>query len=243
MNKIDDRHDFAQYCLRQLGAPVINIEVAESQIDDRIQDALDYYIDRHYDATEEQWVHYEITADDVTNKTLTVPEDILTVVSITPTNRLVNSTGTSDMFSYQYQIMVGELSSWEPFDSIDYYMKMTSIEETRWLTNVNDRFKFIRHENKIRLYKSYSEGEHLILRVFRILDPDDVWNDRWLKQYATALIKKQWGNNLAKFSGVSLLGGVQIDSDKITSEAEAEITKLEEQLLDEFSEPTGFIFG
>lgn len=242
MAKLQTKQEFIDYCLRKLGHPVIKINVAQEQLADRVDEAFEVYSEKHFDATEEQWVHYQVTQDDVDAGYIIVPSDILAVISVMPANTLT-ATASSDMFSYQYQIMVNELSPWSPFDSIDYFMKMTSIEETRWLIDVNERFKHVRHESKLTIYKKLSVGENLILRVFRILDQEKVWNDRWLKQYATALIKLQWAENTGKFTGVQLLGGVEINSDRMLAEAKEEIQKLEQQLNEEFSEPIGFIFG
>lgn len=239
---IKTKTEFGQYCLRKLGSPVINIEIDEQQIDDRIDEALQVYAERHFDATEEQWVHYQVTQDDIDNGYITVPSDILSVVSVTPANVFAGFS-SGGMFSYQYQIMAYELSPWQPFDSLDYYIKMLSVEETRQMVNVSSRFRWSRHESKVTLYKGLRAGENLLLRVYRILDPDAVWNDRWLKQYATALLKQQWGNNVGKFAEVTLLGGVTINGERLLAESAQELERLEEQLQNDLSEPTGFIFG
>ena len=243
MAKPTTRAEFKDYCLRNLGKPVINIEVDDDQVDDRIDEALEMYADWHYDATEEQWIHYQITADDVTNEFITVPDDIMVVTKVMPASLLSAATSSNDMFSYQYQIMVSELTPWEPFDSVDYYLKMLSVEETRNLIDVEERFRFVRHEHKVRLYKDYHEGDNLIMRVHRILDPDVVWNDKWLKMYATALIKRQWGANTKKYDQVQLLGGVTINGQQFFEEALAEIERLEELLKTHYSEPPPFIVG
>ena len=239
---INTKTEFGQYCLRKLGSPVINIEIDEQQIDDRIDEACQVSSERHFDATEEQWVHYQVTQDDIDNGYITVPSDILSVVSVTPANTMAGFS-SGGMFSYQYQIMAYELSPWQPFDSIDYYIKMLSVEEIRQMVNVNSRFRWSRHESKVTIYKGLCAGENLLLRVYRILDPDAVWNDRWLKQYATALLKQQWGNNVGKFAEVTLLGGVTINGERLLAESTQELERLEEQLQNDLSEPTGFIFG
>ncbi len=241
MAKPTNIDEFAEYCLRKLGKPVINIEVAPEQIEDRIDEALEVFQEKHYDATEEKWVYYELTQQDIDQGYVTVPDNFLSVIEVLPASTI--STRSSDMFSYQYQIMVNQLSPWQSFDSIDYFMKMMSIDETRNLLDVDPRFKFIRHRHELKIYQNYQAGSKLILRVFEIIDPEHVWNDKWLKAYATALIKLQWGHNVAKFNEVQLLGGVTINADRLIQEATAEIEQLITQLNEEHMEPVGFIFG
>lgn len=241
MAKPTNRIEFAEYCLRKLGKPVINIEVADEQVDDRIDEALEVFQEKHYDATEEKWVYYELTEDDIAQGYVQVPDNFLSVIEVMPASTI--STRSADMFSFQYQIMVAELSPWQPFDSIDYFMKMMSIDETRNMIEVDPRFKFIRHKNQLKIYQNYQAGSKLILRVFEIVDPDSVWNDKWLKAYATSLIKLQWGNNVSKFAEVQLLGGVTINGERLIQEALAEIEILTTQLNEEHMEPTMFIFG
>lgn len=236
------RAEFKEYCLRRLGKPVININVADEQVEDRIDEALETYQEKHYDATEEEWMTYTVTQSDIDNGYITVPADILSVVDILPSSAL-GDLGSMDMFSYQYQILAGELNNWQPFDQLDYFMKMTNLSSVNDLLNADPRFRFVRHESKIKLYKTVTVDTTIIMRVFRTVDVNSVWNDKWLKSYTTALIKRQWGENTGKFSEVQLLGGVTINGERLYEAALAEIEKLEETLEETYQEPTGFIFG
>lgn len=241
MAKPTTKQEFAEYCLRRLGKPVINIEVADEQIDDRIDEALEVFQEKHYDATEEKWVYYELTQADIDAGYINVPEEFLSVIEVMPASTI--STRSADMFSFQYQIMVNELSPWQPFDSIDYFMKMMSIDETRNMIDVDPRFKFIRHKNQLKIYQNYQAGTKFVFRVFEIVDPQYVWNDKWLKEYATTLIKEQWGSNVSKFAQIQLLGGVTITGERLLQEAQQEKERLLTQLSEEHMEPTHFIFG
>jgi len=241
MAKPASKSQLKDYCLRKLGHPVINIELADEQIDDRIDEAVELFQERHYDATEEKWVYYQLSQEDIDRGYIEVPQEYLHVIEIIPAATISSRSG--DMFSFQYQIMTSELNSWQPFDSIDYFMKMSSIDEVRNLIDADPRFKFIRHKNQIKIYQNYTAGYGLIIHVFEIVDLDNIWNDKWLKEYSTALIKLQWGENISKYNEVQLLGGITISGDRIISEAKEDIQRLREQLDTEHSEPTGFIFG
>lgn len=244
MAKPTSRIELQEYCLRKLGQPVINVNVAQEQIDDRIDEAIETYTEKHYDATEELWMYHNLTQTDVDNGYVTVDDNILSVVEILPAGLIRGARDSSDMFSYQYQIMVNQLSPWDPFDSLDYFMKMTDLESTRQMIDVDPRFKYVRHERKVKIYDGErSVGYPIVMRAFRMIDPEAVWNDKWLKEYATALIKRQWGENVSKFEGIELLGGVKINGDRLMRESAEEIEKLEIELQDTYMEPTDFLFG
>lgn len=243
MAKPTTRQEFAEYCLRKLGKPVINIEVADEQVDDRIDEALETYVEKHYDATEDKWVFYELTQTDIDQGYIEVPDNFLSVTEVYPAASVIGASGSGGMFSYQYQIITSELNPWQRFDSIDYFMKLNSIQEISDLIEVQPRFRHIRHKNQLKIYHDYRVGCQLLLRVYEIIDPEAVWNDKWLKAYATALIKLQWGNNVSKFSEIQLLGGVTINGEQLKQEAQQEIELLLTQLNEEYMEPTGFLFG
>lgn len=239
------REEFKEYCLRKLGKPVLKINVAPEQVEDRVDEALETWREKHYDATEEQWVHYSLTQDDIDNGYITVPDDVLTVLEILPVGLGNSGFASKDMFSYQYQIMAGEMQSWQPFDSLDYFIKMTSIDEIRMLTDPEPRFRYVRHQNKVKIYNTYETfvGQAVAMRIFKIVPDTDIWNDKWLKEYGTALIKRQWAENVSKFENIQLLGGVTINGERLMQEALQEIEQLEETLNDTYMLPTDFLFG
>lgn len=247
MAKPITRAQLKEYSLRKLGAPVINIEIDDTQIEDRIDDALQKFSEGHYDATSEEWVAYKLTQTDLDNEYVTLPEDILVVLEVMPVNDIV---AHNNMFSYQYQAGLQQLSNFKPFDSLDYYMRMTHYEEVKQMLSAAQSFEFNRHENKLTIrsidFNTLGLDFQLGIKVHRIIDPElfgSVYNDTWLKAYTTALIKHQWGANVKKFSGVSLLGGVEINGQQIFDEAKEEIETLETELWEKYAEPIDFIMG
>lgn len=243
MAKPTTRQEYIDYCLRKLGKPVININVATDQLDDRVDEALDMFVDHHYDATVEDWLSYPITQTDIDNGYIELPDDIINVIDIIDVSELFAHT---NMFSYQYQIAINELSPWQPFDQLDYFMKVTNYDSITSLTNVSPRFDYIRHGRQLKVYYDFAVGYPLGLKVQRILDPNTmtkIWNDPWLKKYGTALFKKQWAENVSKFENIQLLGGVTINGEQLMQRALDEIERLEEELEETYSYPTDFIFG
>jgi len=239
-----NRQQLIDYCLRKLGSPVINIEVADEQLDDRVDEAIEVYQEKHYDATEFKWVSYVLTENDINNGYITLPEHVHTVTEVAKTSGLFNNSG---LFSYQYQIALNTLSPWQPFDSTDYFMKMTDYYNTVSLTDPDTRFVFSKHGRKLIIYENdLQAGLHIGIKIFQLIDPEevaDVYNDKWLKQYLVALIKRQWGENLKKFDNVQMLGSVELNGQQIFDEALAEIERLEEELEQVYSDPTDFFIG
>tara|TARA_B100000929_G_scaffold290599_1_gene284997 strand:- start:123836 stop:124579 length:744 start_codon:yes stop_codon:yes gene_type:complete len=245
---VNSREKLKEYCLRQLGKPVININVAEEQIQDRIDDALQKYTEEHYDGSVEEWVSYKITQEDIDNGYMSLPDNILVVTDIMPINEIV---AHNSLFSYQYQVAMQELSNFTPFDSSDYFMKMFNYNSVSDMLSGASSYNFVRHQNRIYINSASSLGElgvdyPLGFKVIRLLDPQNapsMFNEVWLKKYTTALIKKQWGNNMKKMSGVQLLGGVELNGQQIYDEAVEEIEQLEVELEEKYSEPLSFIVG
>jgi hypothetical protein len=242
-----NRNDFKQYCLRKLGSDVIKINCSDTQIQDRIDDALERFQEEHYDGTEETWLAYKITQADIDNGYLTISDDILTVVE-TMNLGMTTSTG-NDMFSYQYQFAIQNLSPFQTLDMVNYFMAMTNINQVYDMVNASPRIEHTRFMNKVQLYNGFSDlpvDSVIGLRVFRIIDPElhkSIYTDIWLKKYATALIKMQWGNNMKKHGDVQLLGGVTVNGQQFYDEAIAEIEILDQELLTKYSEPVDFFVG
>lgn len=247
MATVSSRVDLSAWCLRKLGAPVININVAPEQIDDRIDEALQVYQEKHFDATQELWYAYKLTETDITNGYITLPDEFLSVVEIRQLT--TNYSSSSDkMFDFNYQIGLNELSPFQSMDLINYYMVVTNYELIMDILTTVPRFEYSRHLNRLVLndnLKSIGVGYPIVMRVYKIIDPDasSVYNDRWLKQYAAALIKRQWGENLMKHGQIQMIGGITVNGESIFQQAMDEITKLEDQLNDQFQEPTDFFVG
>jgi hypothetical protein len=232
---------FKDYCLRRLGFPVIDINVDDGQVEDRIDDALAYYRDFHFDGTEHVYLSYKITQSDVDNKYITLPEDINYVIRIFDIGR---ATSTSNLFNIRYQIHLNDLFDFSSTTYVPYVMGMRHIEELEQIFVGSKPIRFNRHNN--RLYvdmkwdKDVKVDDYVIVDCYRVLDSEtfsDVWSDPWLKKYATALIKKQWGENLKKFEGMNLPGAVKFNGQKIWDEANEEVNALEKEMNSGYSLP------
>jgi hypothetical protein len=243
---VTTRLELKEYCLRKLGKPVININVDDTQVEDRVDEALETFQEKHYDATERDWVYYELTQTDLDNGWVAIPDDILVVIGLLPFSEIATQ---ADLFSYQYQLALKELSPWRPLNQLDYYMKVTNYESINDMTSVTPTFDFSKHAGKLKIFedlKKLGVGYKLAVHVQRIIDPAQVpkiYNDKWLKEFTTALVKRQWGENLKKMSGITLLGGVELNGQQIFDEAMDEIAKLEENLEETYMLPNDFIVG
>jgi hypothetical protein len=246
---ITSRAEFGEYCLRRLGKPVININVAPEQVDDRIDEAIQAWHEKHYDATEKLWVGYALTAQDIANGYITLPDSIFQVIKMVDMSSLYNKNNFDGVFSYQYQFMLQNLSPWQPLDMINYVLTMESINTVNDLVNVTNTFAFTKHKNKLLIHnglKDMEEGKVICFYTHQYINPDEVpkaWNDKWLKAYATALIKQQFGQNMKKHGEIQLLGGVTVNGQQIFDEATAEIEKLEETLQNDYQEPIDFFMS
>lgn len=247
MASVTTREQLKDYCLRRLGSPVIEINVDDDQIEDRIDDAFQFYREYHFDAVEKVYLKHQMTAEDIGNKYITVPDLVVGVERILPfTNR---SDGTN-IFSIRYQILLNDLYSLMSTNLIYYYQVKQELELINQVLVGVKPIRFNRHMNRLYIDMSWPEdadvGSWIIVECWRILDPEtyrDVYNDMFLKRYCTALIKRQWGENLKKFQGVQLPGGVTINADQIYQDALAEITQIESEMQSRFELPVDFFTG
>ena len=247
MASVTTREQLKDYCLRRLGAPVIEINVDDDQIEDRIDDAFQFYREYHFDAVEKVYLKHQMTAEDISNQYITVPDLVVGVERILPfTNR---SDGTN-IFSIRYQILLNDLYSLMSTNLIYYYQVKQELELINQVLVGVKPIRFNRHMNRLYVDMSWPEdadvGTWIIIECWRILDPDtyrDVYNDMFLKRYCTALFKRQWGENLKKFQGVQLPGGVTINADQIYQDAIAEITQIETEMQSRFELPVDFFTG
>jgi len=249
MSKPATRTEFKDYCLRRLGAPVLEINIDEDQVEDCIEEALQYYHEFHFDGVERYYLKHQITADDVTNGYIPIADHIIGVVNIFPWNG--NGGSSSDaLFNIQYQLRLNDI--WDLSNTtMTYYTQARShIAMLDMLLNGTKPLRFNRHQNRLHIDMSWANAvevdNYIIVECYRAMDPatwSDVWNDMWLKRYATAIIKKQWATNIKKFSGITLPGGVTLDGDKLYDEAITEINELEQRAQDTFSLPSDFMLG
>lgn len=240
------RSEFKAYCLRKLGAPVIEINVEDDQVEDRIDEALKYYWDYHFDGTERIYYKHAITANNVVDKYITLPENVIGAVRIF---NIGDPMVTNNLFDIRYQIALNDLYTLTSVSMIPYYMMFQHIQLLEQMLVGQQPIRYNRHTDKLYVDMDWNKvnvGNYLIVEAYQVLDPDtytDAWSDRWLSRYATALIKKQWGTNLSKFTGMTLPGGVQFNGDKIYNDAVEEIEKMERDMATSYSLPAFDMIG
>jgi len=317
MAKPTTRAEFKNYCLRRLGFPVIEINVDDDQVDDRIDDALAFFHDYHYDGTEKLFMKHRITAEDIERRWIYCPDAVISVTRVLPFD---DSNSSINMFDLRYQLRLHDLYDFTSVSYVSYEITMQHIQTLSILFSGTPQFRFNRLQNKLFLDIDWSRdrevGEYVIVECYRAMQPDtitltgtltgtntsntitgtntifdqeilendiilisgqekqvrhinspteivlvsplssnvtngtatkygvsDVWNDRFLKKYATAKIKYQWGSNLSKFAGIQMPGGVTLDGPRIMQEAEAEINKIEEEMYTMGSLPSEIFVG
>ena len=240
------RQQFRDYCLRRLGAPVIEINVDEDQVEDRIDDALRTWWDYHFDGAEKLYYKHQITQQDKTNRYITLPENIIGAVRIFDVGDALN---TNNMFNIRYQIALNDLYTLTSVSMVPYYMAMTHIQFLEYILVGQQPIRYNRHINKLHLdmdWEKLNTGDFLIVEAYEVVDPllyQDVWKDRWLMQYCTALIKRQWGTNMKKFDGMTLPGGIKFSGQQIYNEAQEEIETLEKEMILNYSLPVTDMIG
>ena len=262
---------FKEYCLRQLGKPVIDINVDEDQIDDRIDEALQYFSQYHYDGVERVYLKHAITqaeidraktntsatATDTVDSSITaswsegkgfipVPDSVLSVVKVFD----FSDKNTTNMFDIRYQLRLNDLYDFSSESILHYEMTMQHLDFLDHILVGEKPIRFNQHQNRLYIDMDWSNdmtaGEFLVIECYRKLNPDtytDIYDDIYLKRYATALIKRQWGANLSKFEGVQMLGGVTLNGAKLFEEAQADIEKLEEQIQLAYELPINYMIG
>ena len=262
---------FKEYCLRSLGKPVIEINVDEDQVDDRIDEALQYFAQYHYDGVERVYLKHAITqaeidraatntsetATDKVDNTITaawtegkgfipVPDSVMSVVKIFD----FTDKNTTNMFDVRYQLRLNDLYDFSSESIIHYQMTRQHLDYLDHVLVGEKPIRFNQHQNRLYIDMDWTNdlavGEFLIIEAYRKLNPDtytDIYDDIYLKRYATALIKRQWGANLSKFEGVQMLGGVTLNGAKLFEEAQADIEKLEEQIQLAYELPPNYMIG
>lgn len=241
------KDEFKEYCLRKLGKPVIEINVDDDQVDDRIDEALRYYWDYHFDGTDKIYYKHQITANNVVDKYVTVPENVIGAVRVFPiADPIVRS---DDLFNIRYQIALNDLYTLTSVSMVPYYMTMEHLSLISELLVGQQPIRFNRHKNRIYVdmdWMASNVGEYLIFEAYEVVDPEtwnQVWSDRWLQNYTTEKIKYQWGSNLTKFTGMNLPGGVQFNGEKILNDANDEIKKMEQEMISSYSLPVSDMVG
>ena len=248
---VTSRATLIDYCKRKLGDPVIEINVDEDQVEDRIDEALEYYQEYHSDATLKTYLKHQITSTDVSNEYITLSSDIIQVAKMFPlTSTFANS---RNFFDIKYQMMLNDMQNLASFvGDLYYYEQMQQyLSLLEMKLNGTPQVQFARRQNRLYIFGDFAdedikEGDYIIAEVYQTINPEtftSVYNDKWLKEYATALIKQQWGQNLIKFEGMQLPGGVTLNGRQIYDDATNEIEKLRETIRMEHELPPDFFVG
>lgn len=235
-----NREQFKDWCLRQLGHPVIQINVDDDQVDDRIDEALQYFQDFHFDGVERWYLKHQITEEDKNNGYIPITDNIIGVTRMWPVS---TTNAAMNMFDLRYQLRLHDLYDFTSTSYVNFVLTQQHIRTLDMMFAGEPLIRFNRHTNKLYLDMGWSKlevGEYIIIEGFIIVDPNsyaNVWNDRMLKRYATALIKRQWGNNMGKFSGMQLPGGITMNGQQIYEQAVAEIAEIEQLIRSSYEEP------
>ena len=241
------RDQLKDWCLRQLGFPVIEINVDDDQVDDRVDEAFQYFQQFHFDATERWYMKHQITQTDKDNEYISIPDNVIGINRIFP----IGSTNASvNMFDLRYQLRLHELYDFTSTSYVNYALTMQHIRTLDMLFSGEQPVRFNRHTNKLYIDQNWLNGvqvdEWIVIECFVITDPDTyskIYNDRMLKKLATAYIKKQWGNNMKKFGGMQLPGGITMNGQQIFDEATKEIDDLEKEIRNTYEAPAQFLIG
>jgi hypothetical protein len=239
-----NRTQFIEYCLRKLGFPVIEINVDPDQVEDRVDDALQYFQDYHFDGLQKVYYIHAVTQQDVGNRYLDLSNvrdnsnNATQVVGVTRIFPLQDSQASINMFDLRYQLRLNELYDFTSASYINYTMTQQHLRMLEQLFTGEVPIRYQRHMEKLFIDWAWGDlgapvGQICVVECYTIVNPNvynRVWDDRWLKRYATALIKRQWGENLKKFGNIQLPGGVVLNGDKIFQEAMDEITDLEKDM-------------
>ena len=244
---ISSRQGLIDYCLRELGAPVIEINVDDDQIEDRIDEAFAFYREFHYDAVELVYLKAEVTANVLAQQYFEINDAIIGINKVFPFS---NKSNGMTLFDVRYQMLINDLYSIMSTDIVYYSMVKSELELINQLLVGQKPIRFNKHTNRLYIdmdwLRDVSLGDFLIVEAYKLLDAEtytDVYNDRMLKKLATAYIKRQWGTNLKKFSGVLLPGGVMLNGDSIYQEAMEEIKDAEQELQNRFELPPDMFVG
>ena len=275
MAKPSTRQELIDYCFRKLGAPVLEINVDDDQVDDLVDDAIQLFNERHFDGIERMYLKYQLTQEDIdrgkaegtdgvgivtttgnstnisglgtvtsnfyeTSNFIQVPDS---VVGIDKIFKFDTSSISGGMFSIKYQLFLNDLYYFNSVNLLQYSMTKRYLEDIDHLLTTDKQIRFNKRQNRLYLdidWKAQEVGTFLVIQCDRILDPDNctgVYNDSFLKLYLTALVKRQWGQNLIKFQGVKLPGGLELNGRQIYEDAEREIESIREKLISEYELP------
>lgn len=275
------RTELINYCKRQLGAPVLEINVADEQIDDLVDDALQYFHERHFDGVTQTFLKYKVTQDDIdrgkgrgssnpigivtttastnidggavtfsyeeNSNYLQVPPHVIGISKIFHFDG--SNTTTNNMFSVKYQLFLNDIYYFGSTEILTYAMTKRYLEDIDFALTTQKQIRFNQRQDRLYLdidWGSVTVDDYIVIDCYRLLDPSDytrVYNDSFVKRYLTALIKRQWGQNLIKFQGVKLPGGVELNGRQIYDDAEKELDKIKEVMSNTYELPPFDMIG
>jgi hypothetical protein len=274
MSKPSSRQELIDYCLRRLGAPVLEINLADEQIDDLVDDALQYFYERHFDGVERMYLKYKVTEQDINRGKAQYPNGVGivtttgtanisgigstsfnfyevsnfiqvpdSVIGIEKVFKFDSSSISGGMWSIKYQLFLNDLYYFNSVELLQYAMVKTYLEDIDFLLTTDKQIRFNKRQNRLYLdidWSAKTQDTFIVIDCYRILDPNDftkVYNDSFLKKYLTALMKRQWGQNLIKFRGVKLPGGIELNGRELYDDAEREIEGIKQRMSMDYELP------
>ena len=288
MAKPTTREELKDYCLRQLGAPVLEINVADEQVDDLLDDTIQYFNERHFDGVEKTYLKYKISQEDIDrgrgtgSGTVGVTTTGVGIVTTTGTSTNIAGLGTitsnfyetsnfiqvpdsvigiekifkfdtssisGGMFSIKYQLFLNDLYYFNSVELLQYAMTKTYLEDIDMLLTTDKQVRFNQRQNRLYLdidWKAQTAGNYLVIECYRALDPENyskIFNDSFVKRYLTAAIKRQWGQNLIKFQGVKLPGGIELNGRQIYDDGQRELDEIRQRMSSDYELPPMDLIG
>ena len=269
------RTDLINYAKRQLGAPVLEINVADEQVDDLVDDALQFFHERHFDGVIQTFLKYKVTQGDIDRGRARGGSNPIGIVTTTATSSIDGSdvtfsfeedsnylqvppsvigidkifqfdgsnTVTNNMFSVKYQLFLNDIYYWGSTEILTYAMTKRYLEDIDFALNTQKQVRFNQRQDRLYLdidWGGVTKDDYIVIDCYRLIDPNDysrVWNDSFLKRYVTALIKRQWGQNLIKFQGVKLPGGIELNGRQIYDDAEKDLENIREVMSNTYELP------
>lgn len=253
MAKPTNKNSLKDYCLRNLGFPVIDINVDDDQLDDRMDDALQMFQNYHFDGTERMYLAHKVSNADILNKYVTLCDNIIGVSRVFPmSGTSQSSTSASDfnMFDINYQLRLNDFYNLTASSYTYYVIAREHLSMLDMIVTGETPYTFNKKTRRLYLWQNWDGkldvGNYIAFEAHRIVDQEtyeSVFNDSWVKEYTTQLFKRQWGSNLKKYGNYVLPGGLVVNGQQIYDEAAAEIEKLEVKLRDVYEEPAGMMVG
>ena len=277
MAKPSTKQELIDHCLRRLGAPVLEINVSDEQLDDIVDDAIQYFQERHFDGVERMYLKYQITQDDLdrgradppsgtgnvattgtskggygsstwyeNSNYINVPDAVIGVEKVF---KFDTSSISGGMFSIKYQLFLNDLYFFNSVELLQYSMTKRYLEDIDFLLTTDKQIRFNKRQDRLYLdidWASQDADQFIVLDCYRALDPDNfsqIYNDSFLKRYCTAMIKKQWGQNLIKFRGVKLPGGIEFNGREIYQDGVQEVNEIREQMSSTYELPPLDLIG